>query len=173
MLGSNSQYNGKMRVSFDLDEVLFVSPVDHKIEKPLIFPLNHIFQENVRLGTSYLIPELQRQGYEVWVYTTSFRTESYIRTLFWFYGVKFDGIVNGQRHKAEIQSRHSYPMPNKLPNYYRISLHVDDEEVVATYGKTYGFDVFQLNAQDDDWAKKIIERAAEIKQRFKDEKAID
>ncbi len=163
MFGKNSEYNGKMRVSFDLDEVLFVSPTDHKTEKELIFPLNHIFQERLRLGTRYLIPELRRQGYEVWVYTTSFRTEQYIRWLFRLYGVKFDGIVNGQRHSEEIQGRHSYPMPNKLPNFYRISLHIDDEEVVATYGKTYGFEVYQLDAQDDDWAEKIINYANMIK----------
>ena len=32
----------KMRVSFDLDEVLFVSPNTHKTEPPLPFPLRNI-----------------------------------------------------------------------------------------------------------------------------------
>ena len=35
----------KMRISFDLDEVLFVSTETHKAEPPLIFPLNKIFRE--------------------------------------------------------------------------------------------------------------------------------
>ena len=42
---------------------------------------------------------------------------------------------------------------------------MDDESVVVTYGKSYGFDVYQLNAQDDDWAEKIIQRAEEVKRR--------
>ena len=51
----------KMRVSFDLDEVLFVSPVDHKTEPPLRFPFNLIFRERLRLGTPLLISELQKE----------------------------------------------------------------------------------------------------------------
>ena len=155
----------RMRISFDLDEVLFVSPDDHKTEPELRFPFNRIYTERVRLGTPRLISELQRQGYEVWVYTSSFRSERYIRGLFRHYGVRFDGIINGERHQKEVQKGRSESMPMKMPSFYRISLHVDDEAVVATYGKSYGFDVYQLNAQDDDWAEKIIQRAEEVKRR--------
>ncbi len=155
----------KMRISFDLDEVLFVSPDDHKTEPELRFPFNRIYTEKVRLGTPRLIGELQKQGYEVWVYTSSFRSERYIRGLFRHYGVRFDGIINGQRHQKEVQKGRTESMPMKMPTFYRISLHVDDEAVVATYGKSYGFDVYQLNAQDDDWAEKIIQRAKEVKKR--------
>ncbi|MCR5161077.1 MAG: HAD family hydrolase [Lachnospiraceae bacterium] len=154
-----------MRISFDLDEVLFVSPDDHKTEPELRFPFNRIYTEKVRLGTPRLIGELQKQGYEVWVYTSSFRSERYIRGLFRHYGVRFDGIINGQRHQKEVQKGRTESMPMKMPTFYRISLHVDDEAVVATYGKSYGFDVYQLNAQDDDWAEKIIQRAKEVKKR--------
>ena len=48
-----------MRVSFDLDEVLFVSPHTHKTEPPLPFPLRLFFAERLRLGTPALICELQ------------------------------------------------------------------------------------------------------------------
>ncbi len=157
----------RMRVSFDLDEVIFVSPKDHKTEPPLRRPFNRIFKERVRLGTPKLINELQRQGYDVWVYTSSFRSLAYIKGLFLMYGIKFDGIVNGQRHQKEVQSKHSEPMPTKMPSHYRISLHVDDETVFAAYGKEYGFDVFPLKAQDDDWADKIIERAKRVRERLK------
>ena len=48
----------KMRVSFDLDEVLFVSPANHKTEPLPPRPLRLIFRENLRLGTPDLINEL-------------------------------------------------------------------------------------------------------------------
>ncbi len=163
----NSMRDGKrpekIRVSFDLDEVLFVSPETHKTEPPLPFPLRSIFQERLRLGTPELINTLQAQGYEVWVYTSSFRSERYIKTLFRLYGVTFDGIVNAARHLKEVQRDHSTPLPQKLPNHYRISLHIDDETVVCTQGSQYGFRTYHLDAQDDDWKEKIIARAAEIK----------
>jgi len=152
-----------MRVSFDLDEVLFVNPANHKVEPELRFPKNRIYTERLREGTPALIRDLQAEGIEVWVYTSSYRTERYIRRLFRSYGVRFDGIVNGQRHEAEVQRGHRETMPTKLPNRYQISLHVDDEAVVCTYGRAYGFRVYQLDEQDDDWHEKIMRRVHEIR----------
>ena len=152
----------RMRVSFDLDEVLFVNPENHKTEPALKYPLNKLYKEQLRLGTPRLVSELQKAGYEVWVYTSSFRSERYIRSLFGHYHVHFDGIVNGDRHMREVQSHSKEAMPTKMPNRYRISLHVDDEDIVVTYGKTYGFNVYQLDAQDDDWVEKILDRAKEV-----------
>lgn len=156
--------NNKMRVSFDLDEVLFVSPSTHKTEKELFFPFNRIYKERLRLGTPELINELQKMGYEVWVYTSSFRSERYIKGLFRMYGVKFDGIVNGNRHLKEVQKDSKTILPQKIPSRYRISLHVDDEEVICSWGREYGFSTYQLEAQDDDWKDKIIDRAQQIRQ---------
>ena len=165
MAGLRKTTQWKMRISFDLDEVLFVSPLNHKTEPPLRYPLNKLFPERLRLGTVRLVADLQKAGYEVWVYTSSFRSEQYIRTLFRCYGVRFDGIVNGQRHIREVQKNRPETLPQKLPNYYKISLHVDDEAIVVTYGKLYGFDVFQLDAQDDEWAEKVLERAEQIRRK--------
>ena len=155
----------KMRVSFDLDEVLFVSPKTHKTEPPLPFPLNKLYRERLRLGTPDLLRTLQAQGYEVWIYTSSFRSERYIRSLFRFYGVRLDGIVNGNRHLREVQRDSKTVLPQKLPSRYRISLHIDDEAVICTAAGQYGFRAYQLDTRDDDkWKEKIIEQAARIRQ---------
>ncbi len=154
-----------MRVSFDLDEVLFVSPDTHKTEKPLPLLLGRIYKERLRLGTVELINSLQKMGYEVWVYTSSYRSQRYIRHLFGLYGVKFDGIINAQRHLAEVQRDRKQMLPQKVPSMYRISLHVDDESVICSLGRQYGFEAYQLDAQDDDWKEKVIARAEEIKKR--------
>ena len=156
----------KMRVSFDLDEVLFVNPKTHKIEPELPFPLRNIYKERLRLGTPELINKLQEMGYEVWVYTSSFRSERYIKGLFRHYGIKFDGIVNGTRHLKEVQQGHSQILPQKVPNKYRISLHIDDEAVICSYGREFGFDAYQLDAQDDEWKEKVISKAEEVKRKW-------
>ena len=160
--GSNQT---KMRVSFDLDEVLFVLPETHKTEPPLKFPFNKIYKERLRLGTPGVIKELQKQGYEVWVYTSSFRSEKYIKRLFRHYHIKFDGIVNGTRHMKEVQRDNKKMLPQKLPNRYRISLHIDDEAIVCSLGKQYGYNVYQLDGEDDEWKEKIIAYADKIRQR--------
>ena len=154
-----------MRVSFDLDEVLFVSPDTHKTEPALHFPFNRIYKERLRLGTPELIRSLQEMGYEVWVYTSSYRSEKYIKRLFACYGVKFDGIVNAMRHLKEVQGNRNELLPQKVPSRYRISLHVDDEEVICSHGREFGFEAYRLDAQDDDWKEKIIARAEEVRRR--------
>ena len=79
--------------------------------------------------------------------------------------MKFDGIVNGTRHQKEVQKGHKDTLPQKLPSHYRISLHIDDEAIVCTMGRQFGYNVYQLEAQDDDWKEKIIARAEEIRKR--------
>ena len=116
----------------------FVLPETHKTEPELIFPFNSIFRERLR-------------------------SESYIRWLFRLYGVRFDGIVNGDRHLKEVQRNNKTILPQKLPNRYRISLHIDDESIVCSMGRQYGYHTYQLEAQDDNWKEKIIARAVEIK----------
>ncbi len=165
MMDMKDENQIKMRVSFDLDEVLFVRPETHKTEPPLAFPYNKLYKERLRLGTPDVINTLQELGYEVWVYTSSFRSEKYIRNLFRHYKVHFDGIVNGNRHMKEVQRDKKEMLPQKLPNKYRISLHVDDEAIICTLGKQYGYNVYQLDAEDDEWKEKIIERAAKIRKR--------
>lgn len=157
----------KMRVSFDLDEVLFVNPNTHKTESGLSFPFNKIFIERLRFGTPDLIKSLQEEGFEVWIYTSSFRSEAYIKTLFRMYGVRLDGIVNGTRHLKEVQGNRKETLPQKMPSKYRISLHIDDEAVICTAGKAYGFNVYQLDAHDDDWKEKILERVYQIRKNEK------
>lgn len=144
-----------MRVSFDLDDTLFVSPENFKTEAELKFPFNKIYKERLRFGTIELMRWIREQGIEVWVYTTSFRSEKYIRGLFHCYGIKLDSVVNGERHTREVQAGKREAMPSKYPSKYRIDLHVDDDVSVAQNGRMYGFKVFLIGAQDDRWSEKI------------------
>lgn len=154
---------GVMRISFDLDEVLFVNPETHRTEPQLKYPFKKIFKERLRLGTVALIKRLQSEGFEVWVYTSSFRSIRYIKTLFACYHVRFNGIVNGQRHLLEVQGHRKERLPQKMPGRYRISLHIDDESIVMEHGRYYGFNVLLMNEPDDEWADKIMQRVYEIR----------
>lgn len=152
-----------MKISFDLDDVLFVSPDNYEVEPELRFPLNRMFPERLRKGTVRLIHELQARGFEVWVYTSSFRSEVYIRTLFRYYNIRFSQIVNGYRHKAEVQGNRTTLLPQKLPNHYRISLHIDDEDVIMENSKIYGFRVFKVLEPDDMWVEKVLDEAERVR----------
>lgn len=152
-----------MRISFDLDEVLFVDPNTFEIEDPPRFPLDRIYRERLRKGTVRLIHTLQEEEFEAWVYTSSFRSEKYIRSLFRCYGIRFDGIINAQRHLREVQKGHGHLLPQKVPGYYHIDLHVDDEDVIHQYGKQYGFKTCKVCDPDPDWVEKVLDQARRVR----------
>ncbi len=152
-----------MIISFDLDGVLFVDPVICETEPPLTFPLNRIYPDRLRKGTPDLIRRLKEQKFEVWVYTSSYRREEYIKRIFWHYRIKFDKIINGTRHDREVQRDKKFRLPSKMPNYYQISLHIDDEDSVVKNGKEYGFHVFRVSGPDPFWAEKVFQEASRLR----------
>ncbi len=153
-----------MIISFDLDGVLFVDPEICETEPPLAFPLSRFYPDRLRKGTVDLIHRLKELKFEVWIYTSSYRRERYIKGIFWHYHVKFDRIINGFRHDREVQRDKKLRLPSKLPNFYRISLHIDDEEYVVKSGKEYGFSVFRVSGPDPLWAEKILEEANRLRE---------
>lgn len=157
----------KMRISFDLDDTLFVSEEKFKTEQALRFPFCMIYKERLRLGTIKLMKYIYQQGMELWIYTTSYRSERYIQGLFHCYGIKLDYIVNGRKHAKEVQAGHIEGMPSKYPSKYRIDLHIDDDRSVAENGKIYGFHVFIVGSQDDDWVDNIIKEIEKIRKKRK------
>jgi len=153
-----------MIVSFDLDDTLFVDPMTVQTEKPLGFPYKHFYKERLRLGAIELLLKIRSQGIKLWVYTSSFRSERYIKKYFKHYGIKLDGIVNGKRHEKEVQGNRTQSLPSKYPSKYRIDLHVDDDISVVQNGKTYGFEVYWLNNNNADWHSKLWNEIEKINQ---------
>lgn len=152
-----------MIVSFDLDETLFVSEKDFKTEPTLHFPMNVIYREKLRLGTVELMRYIREQNIQLWIYTNSDRSERYIKGLFRCYGIKLDQVVNAERHMREVQANKTECMPSKYPSKYRIDLHIDDDAAIAQNGKDYGFHVFIVREQDDEWSEKVKKEIERIK----------
>lgn len=140
-----------MIVSFDLDDTLFVDPHNFDTEPPLRFPYKFFYKERLRLGTIQLLSKIQKNDISLWVYTTSFRSEKYIKSLFRCYGIKIDNVINGERHQKEVQGNKLQAMPSKYPSKYRIDLHIDDDVSVYQNGIRYGFKVFLIKNEDIDW----------------------
>ena len=145
-----------MRISFDLDDVLFVPTDRYETEAAPRFPFNRLFPERLRKGTPELIRTLQERGHEVWIYTSSFRTVRYLRRLFRLYGIRFDGIVNGERHAKEVQRDRRERLPLKLPSFYRIALHIDDEKSVQDNALRYGYRVLHVLEPDEHWVERVL-----------------
>lgn len=144
-----------MIISFDLDETLFINPEKVPAENKLNFPLDRIYKDRIRKGTTDLLQWINQNNIQLWIYTTSFRSERYIKSIFKHYGIKIDNIINGKRHEKEVQGNKLQIMPSKYPSKYHIDLHVDDEISVYQNGIMYGFKVYLLKENDTQWTNNI------------------
>ena len=58
---------------------------------------------------------------------------------------------------------HGHLLPQKVPGYYHIDLHVDDEDVIHQYGKQYGFKTCKVCEPDPDWVEKVLDQARRVR----------
>lgn len=151
-----------MRISFDLDDTLFVYHETHEVEKEMKFPFNLFFKDCLRKGAVDLIKRLKSQGHEIYIYTTSFRSLGYIKGYFRKYKIKLDGVINGAVHEAQVQKGRREIMPSKYPPRFRIDLHIDDEITVKQNGSRYGFRVMIIGERDSQWTEKIMKKVESL-----------
>jgi hypothetical protein len=140
-----------MRIAFDLDNTLIRCGHDFPLEKPLRRLWARLLGgEQLREGIKALTDYCRQQGWEVWVYTTSYRSAWRIHRLFWLHGIRLDGVVNQQRHNREVQARCT-----KHPPSFGIDLLIDDSAGVRIEGERHGFRVLVVAPEDAEWTQKV------------------
>ena len=146
-----------MRISFDIDDTLVCDdsvPVEQFVPRWVRW----LYPERLRLGTRDLMRELIARRYQIWIYTTSYRSPRYLRGWFGSFSVPISGVVNQRRHDRVVGRRG----PSKNPSTFGIKMHVDDSEGVAEEGRRYGFEVVVVVPEDPDWTVRVL-RAIETR----------
>ena len=101
-------------VTIDLDEVLLTD------SKPK-FPYSMVYKINIRNNASLLVRELNRMGYDVWIYTGSYMSQAYIKGLFTINNCSVDGIVNGINAKRKSVNLKEI-FRSKYKNFTRLNI---------------------------------------------------
>jgi hypothetical protein len=144
-----------MRIAFDLDGTLiacgYVFPAERRHPVITVWGV-----ESLRKGSVELMRFFQRQGEEVWIYTTSFRSTAYIRLLFLLHGVWVDGVINQTVHNRRIKKSQDWPRCSKYPPAFAIDLLIDDQEGVQLEAERYGFRMIRIEPERDDWTETVI-----------------
>lgn len=142
------------RISFDLDDTLFCSARVPTEPNCVPWLFRRWFPERLRLGTRQLMRRLVEDGWKISIYTTSHRSVGYIRSLFSFYRIDLDLIVNQRRHEKVIGKN-----PTKHPKEFGITLHVDDSDGVAAEGRQFNFATAIVKPTDENWIEIVIDAA--------------
>lgn len=163
-IANASRWQYRIRVSFDLDDTLTSHCSKVPIEKCL-FPafINHWLGEPLRRGTKRLFRELRQLDCSIWIYTSSGRSSAYIKRWFLLYGIRIDGVVNGNRHCRALNRHHLRRLPSKFPPAFGIDLHIDDSEGVKMEGDEHGFRVVVIHPHDEHWTEKVLDAVATLR----------
>ncbi len=152
-----------MLITFDLDDTLICWQSTIPKEKiSLPWYLWWFRYEPLRKGTVHTFQTLRDEGWKIGIYTTSNRSECYIKRLFKVHGLKLDLIVN-QYHHEKIIKKHRIPdKPSKFPCSVGSYLHIDDSVGVRMEGEKHLFRVLVIDPMDRDWSEKILEEARKV-----------
>lgn len=146
-----------MRLAFDLDNTLIRGSYNFPLETPKRKLWARLLRkESLRAGIIELCDYCQHHNWEIWVYTTSYRSPWYIRRLFWLHGIRLAGVVNQARHDREVTVRCS-----KYPPQFGIHLLIDDAPGVQVEAERHGFEMLLVAPVDAQWVAKV--RAAVTK----------
>lgn len=144
-----------MIVSFDIDDTLVSSSPQFKVE-PTTLLSRIIGGEKIRKGTIQLFRDLESNNHKIWIYTTSFRSQFYLKKMFFAYGLKPKRFINERINRKELKRMNCEA--SKHPGLFGIDIHVDDSIGVIEEGRRFGFKTIHVTPSDTKWAEKIIER---------------
>ncbi len=141
-----------MHISFDLDSTLIPHGNEFEAEKRTFFA-TFLGIEPIRIGTSKLISDLQKQGHEIHIYTTSFRSKFKIRLMLFYYGIKVGKIINQSQNQHVLKERNKNA--SKYPPAFGFELHIDDSKGVEMEGEKLNFKTIIIKTKDKNWIEKI------------------
>ena len=152
-----SQSTHDRRVTLDLDELAFCTGEDVPAEKPLPFPLNMMYKERIRQGVPALLRFFGKQGYDVWVYTSKYRSIEYIRAYFRHYFVKVDGIVTGYGRSASMTGEELWKAKDLIAGRYKETLHIDLNAILRTHSGSRDFEEYPVETQGAGWSGAVMD----------------
>ncbi len=145
-----------IRVTLDLDEVVFCTDENEAAEKPLHFPFNRFYTEKIRLGIPALLQFLSKHGFDIWVYTSKYYSLDYIRQYFKHYSVKVDGIITGTARKFSAFTEQKKKTDALLAGKYKETFHIDRTAVLRTIRDSGEFQEYKVDDTSGRWSTRMI-----------------
>lgn len=142
-----------MIISFDIDNTLIPYSDEFPVEERR-FKAKLLGAEPIRKGTIKLFKDLEHEGHQIWIYTTSFRIKLQLKRTFWAYGLSPSNFINETINQKKLKQHRC--RASKNPKLFGIDLHIDDSEGVRIEGERYGFRTIIISPDDQHWVQKIL-----------------
>lgn len=146
-----------MRVAFDLDNTLIPTTTSFSVGSEVLgFPWNLFFKEPIRKNAPELLRKIGTE-HELWIYTSSLRSERAVKTWLFLWGVKVSTVLNLDGHNRAVSGDPVYSGFSKCPGFFGIDLLIDDSPGVAMECEQQGCKSLIIDPNDNNWSNKILE----------------
>ena len=149
------------RVTIDLDEVIFRNKGDKWVENVPSFRIMK-YDKKIKKGIPALFYYLTKNGYDIWVYSANYYSIDDIQRFFKKYRVHVDGIITGTVKRKKNNSESAARREKKIADKYKLTLHIDNDMILATGDVGAKFKRYDLDAAPDEWSRKAIEVIGEL-----------
>lgn len=151
-----------MKIAFDLDDTLILSNSNLPVESPRFSLVSNLLNiEKLRAGTRQIFNFCQQQGWETWIYTTSYRKRGYIWFLFWLYGIRLNGIINQSIHDKKVQVSCS-----KHPPSFGLDVVIDDSAGILIEGERFAFEALWIKPENLHWVDELKRRLLDLQSKI-------
>lgn len=100
---------------------------------------------------------MNKNGYDVWVYTAGYYSADYIRRLFRKYHVHISGAVTGLGRKTADGAKVRKEMETLIGNMYPVTIHVDNDMLLRVSGRTKEVDEYEIGGAPAEWSQRVME----------------
>jgi hypothetical protein len=150
------------RAALDLDEVLFRG--EGLLERALPFPWNRFYPERLRRGVPALFHFLAKNGYDIWLYSSSFYSSDYIQRYFRRYHGKVTGVITAIGKRAKAADDAGKSLESLITDKYRFTVHIDNDTVLQIVKQTKELREFALSGGDAAWSQEVMDAITQIEQ---------
>lgn len=117
-----------------------------------------LLKHGLRCGTLGLMRSLQREGWEIWLYTLGNLPTRRVRLFFALNGISLGGIITGQEHQSAVRAGRAPKANLKHAPAFNLTLIADDKDATAQAGKRHGFETIIVTTCLKDWTDPIRQR---------------
>jgi hypothetical protein len=125
----------------------------------LPFPQDHFYKERLALGIPALFHFLAMHGYDIWLYTSSYYSDDYLKHLFQLYHVHVDGVITGTKRKVE-DTEENKKAQERVKQMFRDSycetVTIDRCMLLRTIRGRDEYEQYDLPGQAADWSREVI-----------------
>lgn len=115
----------------------------------------------IRRGAPAVLHTLERNGYDIWLYSSQYHSADTVQSYFRKYHVKITGVVSAMGRRV-FQNVNNTKVEKMIHEKYRQTLHIDNDMVMLACSDVREPLEFKLSGAPETWSKEVVDVIGKI-----------